>query len=188
MKKLIVSIPVAVAMAAPLVLSPAPAEAQCTVEPRTSCASSASFLSLRKRDVYRDRIYWKWEGDPGTLPTGTARYALCLYERDADGTEALVLDWGLSSSAGWTNGRRGSRYRHRRETSGRAVETSVRVVPEKGIAIRILGPNLPLPTLPVEPDQVRVQFVGDDGTCWESVMASPALRSGPQVFWDSTPR
>jgi len=159
-------------------LASASASAQCPPAPASGCLMGReSRLSVWNRaDDAKDQLLWKWSKGEALAaaaladPTGTARYALCLY---AGSAQALVAAAELPAGSGWREldsggvlytGPSGEGMRYAALKPGALGGSSAMA---KGKGSGLPDPDLPLAT------PVTVQLRRDDGAlCLQSSFAA----------------
>jgi Domain of unknown function (DUF4082)/Putative metal-binding motif len=160
----------------------------CAPAPVAGCqATGPGTASLRLRNVRRDardRLEWKWVSasplvadDLGATPA-TSGYLMCVYADDRLVLSALApKDASCAGAPCWKTTASRFRYRNDDLTPDGLATIVLRTGKAGGIAVRGRGVNLALPGLPLTAP-VAVQLVRtDDGGCWESTIATPAVNS-----------
>jgi 6-phosphogluconolactonase (cycloisomerase 2 family) len=157
----------------------------CAAEPRVDCAGSvSSSLAIRNQvDDKHDKIGWNWTGldadGDDDLTHRNGGFAICTY---ADGGAGPQLVYQAYASAGmcWYRPHNGlsftappgaaqsdllrariSSVRIKSARTNLGIKQKIRLIAQRRDAE---APDLPLPTV----GALRVQFVRDDGHCWEA--------------------
>ncbi len=171
----------------PHMLPPPDAEApDCSPVPVAGCRDGGGRLQIRTGAGHQ-KLVSKWNRGPGATsadfgdPLNATDYTLCVY----NGNSLLLAHAGVPHGGTcvfapcWTSGRSSFRY-----TDPQLTPDGVqRLLLKAGAAgkaktsLRGKGPNLHLPTLPVNFYPVTAQLVNRNGTCWSTTFTNPTLDS-----------
>lgn len=160
--------------------------------PWEGCREAAKGSILLDGD--RGRLVWKWQsgeavgamelGDP---VDGTTRYALCLYDREAD-LPLLKLSTSLPVGAAWWKAKgSGLGYRPGGSAPGGITSVSIKAgsAGKSAVTVNGKGAALDLSFLPLADDPgVTMQLVSSEGLCWSQDYSAPARRSDADRFQD----
>jgi hypothetical protein len=173
----------------------------CGLAPRPNCRTATYGKLIVRPDLSGGsdhHLVWKWSrgvstplADLGDPVLGSTAYAFCAYDH-AGGTPTLVAS-GLVPPGGtcglapcWRRLLRGTIvYRDpAMEADGVYV---VRVRPSltgrAKVVVKMTGANFAVPTLPLaQAPSVTVQLANDDGECWGSDFATPAIENHASEF------
>jgi hypothetical protein len=167
----------------------------CASAPAAGCRSSGKSVLVIKNNANdaKDKLTWKWIkgqntstaefGDPAS---GSATYALCLYDNGALLDAAVV-----ANGAGWTPiSTKGFKFLDKSGAQDGVQKIILKAsTSNKAKAlVKGKGSNLPDGFPPPLTGPVTVQLVNSQsGICWESVMAAPFSKNVAGNFKDKTP-
>lgn len=144
-------------------------------------------LTFTDRGVDKRSAQWKWLMGTATtkrdfgnpLPRGGADYELCVY----NGSPTLIADMRIPAGGScnltkpgpcWHETTSGFQYLDKDLTPD-GVEQLVLRAGDEGkaqITVKGRGPNLRLPTMPIQVMPVTVQLHNAEGVCWEATFGS----------------
>ncbi len=178
----------------------------CAPEPLASCRASdvpaASTLVIHDRPGEAgDTLDWQWRrGEVPREELGDPRsetdFALCAWVEDG-GTWRPIAEIPVRAAStcngkpcwpplGGATAPRGFVYRDPRAEHGGLRELALRAgTAGRGrIRVHLKGDAASVPDLPLEADQVVAQLASEDGACWQSTFAAPALANDAKRFRD----
>jgi DNA-binding beta-propeller fold protein YncE len=181
----------------------APAGTLCPPVPQAGCKTAAKGkLKVKKKaDPERSQFRWTWAGGDETLtselgdPTVSTDYALCVYDESA-GVAALVVKADAPAGGGccnqpcWRSVSGGTSYKLNDRGAGHGegftlVDLRPDVAGKAKVKVKGETDVFPMPPLPLQQDQqLIVQLLNNEGTCWESRFMQPANANQSDLFSD----
>jgi cysteine-rich repeat protein len=149
--------------------------------PSVGCKTGARHSAVLLQAPPHARLLWTWpHGAPTSSsdygdPTTKTDYTLCVYDSSATGA---FLATEVAIPAGGTCGRKpcwhathsGFKYGNEAGTPAGVLSATLKVGAAPGVAsikLKGRGPNLPLPTLPLQKDpKIVVALRNSTGACW----------------------
>ncbi len=167
---------------------------------RQSILANKSLLLLKDKGGARDKLVFKWvkgESTDAALfgdPLSSTTYTMCIYDETA-GSPSLVLEAMVppgGTCAGkpcWKTTRRGFKYRDRDLTNSgiKVVNLKSGAAGKAKIIVKGKGPNLNLPSLPLNQDQQVIAQIKNNinaGECWEARFSAPPRTNDATKFKD----
>ncbi|MFQ5478578.1 MAG: hypothetical protein ACE5E4_08180 [Candidatus Binatia bacterium] len=174
----------------------------CPSDPLPGCAlpvndrKSTLLVRDNSRDS-RDKLLWAWKRGAATAkqdfgdPVTTTAYRLCFYD-EVSAQPALVMEQAVGS-AGQCNGKpcwketsKGFSYKDKFASNAPGIS---KVVLKSGgdgkalVKVKGKGEGIDMPVLPLKLDgKATMQFVRDNGQCWQADFLAPAVKNGTKLF------